>query len=100
MAKHIEVKCTIKNGSLVTEANASKIVVVGVKGSFHGVISEAGTQVNTEDYTPRYAIVKEKEGWIAREVTFSLGILGHTQTLRDQIINIGLMSKYQIVFEG
>lgn len=100
MAKHIEVKCTIKNGSLVTESNASKIVVVGVKGSFHGWVSGIGTQVNTEDYTPRYVMVKEEEGWIAREVTFGFGITGHTRTLRDQIINIGLMSKYQIVFEG
>ncbi|MCC4238148.1 hypothetical protein LL266_16790 [Vibrio anguillarum] len=97
MAKNIEVKCTIKNGSLVTEANAPKIFVFGKKGAFHNHI--VGTQVDTENYTPRYALVKEEEGWIAREVTFNTGILGHTNTLRQQIIRIGLSGGFHIVFE-
>lgn len=97
MAKQIEVKCTVKNGSLVTEANAHKISVIGVKGHFHGNVT--GTDVDTKNYTPCYSIVKEKEGWIAREVTFNFGILGHTSTLRQQIINIGLSSNFKIEIE-
>ncbi len=94
--KNIEVKCTIKNGSLVTEANAPKLKVIGVKGSLHKTI--VGTDVDTKNYSPLYELVKETEGWIAREVTFNTGIVGHTKTLRQQIINISLMGRHSIIF--
>lgn len=97
MKSQIEVKCTIKNGSLLTEANAHKISVTSVKGDFHG--HRVGTDIDTENYTPRYSIIKEDQGWIAREVTFNTGLLGHTPTLREQIIRIGLNGKFKIEVE-
>lgn len=97
MSKQIEVKTTIKNGSLVTAANADKITVIGKKGEYHGFILD--TSVDTENYTPRYKIVKEEDGWIAREVTFNHGICGHADTLREQIIRIGSGKRYKIVVE-
>ena len=98
MSINISVKLQINNGRYVTEANANKLFALSQKGALAGLVF--GTNIDLENYTPRYAFVKEAQGWIAREQTFNLSICGHRKTLREQVIAVAMSGRHEIVFEG
>lgn len=97
MSINISVKLQIKNGRHVTEANANKLFALSKKGALAGHVT--GTNIDLKNYIPRYAFVKEAQGWIAREQNFNFGICGHRKTLREQVIAVALGGRQEIVFE-
>lgn len=80
----IEFKTRVKliNGKYVSEANMHKIFAISSRLCTY----VHGYGIDPCAYKERWAIKKEEEGYIFREVTHDGGINGHHKTLRSLVM--------------
>lgn len=97
MSEKIIVKHTNKGGNHVSVANMHRLFAYRPPGSMKDNVITHKVDIST--YQPKYAFVKEPEGFICREVTFNFGICGHTKTLRQQVI-LAATRGFDVRFEG
>ena len=91
--KRILAHITLDGGSLLSSKNAHKIVARSTKPTdrYGNTLDKNGKSPighlqNEPPYFRRWAVKKEKEGFIFREVNSNSGICGHAPTVRALVI--------------
>lgn len=88
----LRVQCSIRNGKYITNKNVDRIFAVSSELCTH-VKSFA---IDPKTYHEKWAVKKEPEGYIFREVTHGGGINGHHKTLRSLILQTCLEHGHKI----
>jgi|GEM_PF-1281271 len=91
------VKCKLINGKFVSKKNVDKIFAVSSELCTH--VHGYGIDPNT--YYEKWAIRKEPQGYIFREVTHNCGINGHHKTMRRLIMaTCGSYPRIKVIFQN
>lgn len=106
MPKQITARVTLDGGTLLSTANAHRIIARDTRPSDRsgnrlreGEKSPIERYKNDPPYFQRWTVKKEPEGFIFREVTHNGGLCGHADNVRQLVIKTlcGLCGEHIIV---
>lgn len=88
--------------SLINDDNAHSVIAIGRKGEFFDCDYDDyfDADLDLKNYIPKYKFKLESDGWILREVKSGVGNVGHTKTVREQIIKSVLETGFEFEIEG
>ncbi len=100
--KKISARITVSGGSLLTAANAARIIARSTRATDpdgNSLPTRIDRHVGKPPYFQTWRVKKEPEGFIFREVTNGQGISGHHPTVRRLVVSALLIPTAGIVVE-